>query len=84
MRLPSSETGIVRRLLYRSAPARLEGRFRLVGGIHVYERFAANSEAPVVVLVHSMGAGSGAVAHLRCSSLWFGGAFRGYDVRGVA
>lgn len=83
MRLPSSETGIVRRLLYRSAPARLEGRFRLVGGIRA-ERFAANGEAPVVVLVHSMGAGSGAVAHLRCSSLWFGGAFRGYDVRGVA
>ena len=82
MRLPSSETGI-RRLLYRRAPARLKGRFRLVGGIRV-ERFAPNGEAPVVVLVHSVGAGSGAVAHLRCSSLWFGGAFRGYDVRGVA
>jgi 2-hydroxy-6-oxonona-2,4-dienedioate hydrolase len=42
-------------LLYRGAPARLRGRYRIVGGTRTYERSAAAPGAPRVVLLHGVG-----------------------------
>jgi pimeloyl-ACP methyl ester carboxylesterase len=46
---------VLDRLLYRDASRRLDGRFRTVGGIRVYERWSELPGAPVVVLVHGIG-----------------------------
>jgi 2-hydroxy-6-oxonona-2,4-dienedioate hydrolase len=43
------------RLLYRGAPGRLRGRYRLVSGIRTYERSAGAESAATVVLVHGIG-----------------------------
>jgi 2-hydroxy-6-oxonona-2,4-dienedioate hydrolase len=46
---------LVDSILYRGAPLRLRGRYRVVGGVRMYERSAPRRGAPVVVLVHGVG-----------------------------
>jgi len=46
---------MVDRLLYRGAPRRLDGRYRVVGGLRLYERVAERPGSPTVVLVHGVG-----------------------------
>ena len=45
-------------VLYRGAPRRLGGRFRLVADVRCFERYSELKGAPVVVLVHGIGVSS--------------------------